>query len=163
MTTEQTKRIGRPPKAAAGPKRFALGLKVTAETKRIIDEEARRSGRTQSQVAELLIEKALTYDGMIAAMNQSLEDLRRHQFDAALQREGFRPLNTKYGRGYLPREFPLSQTSGFGPWEEGEYVPPSVELPPLEPLKENPQGKLEIEQRLKRLEALLPKKSENPK
>lgn len=54
-----TKRMGRPPKAAEAGTRASLGLKVTAATKAAIDERARISGRTQSQEAEWLIELAL--------------------------------------------------------------------------------------------------------
>jgi len=58
MAQEQTKRLGRPTKAPMPGKRVALGLKVTAEIKERIDRDARKSGRTQSQQAELMIERA---------------------------------------------------------------------------------------------------------
>jgi hypothetical protein len=54
------KRLGRPLKAPTPGKRVALGLKVTAEIKQRIDEQARKSGRTQSQQAELMVERAFT-------------------------------------------------------------------------------------------------------
>jgi hypothetical protein len=60
MAQEQEKRLGRPPKAAAPGQRVSLGLKVTADIKQRLDEEARRTGRTQSQQAELMIERSFT-------------------------------------------------------------------------------------------------------
>ena len=62
---DEMKRIGRPTKAPVKGKRVSLGLKVTAEVKRHIDAAAKASGRTQSQEAEILIEKALAYDRML--------------------------------------------------------------------------------------------------
>jgi hypothetical protein len=56
------KRLGRPPKAPTPGKRVALGLKVTSEIKQRLDEEARKSGRTQSQQAELMIERSFTQE-----------------------------------------------------------------------------------------------------
>ena len=59
MAQEQKqKRLGRPLKTPTPGKRVSLGLKVTAETKQRLDEEARRHGRTQSQQAELMIERS---------------------------------------------------------------------------------------------------------
>jgi hypothetical protein len=58
MAQEHKKRLGRPPKAPTPGKRVALGLKVTSEIKQQLDEEARKHGRTQSQQAELMIERA---------------------------------------------------------------------------------------------------------
>jgi hypothetical protein len=60
LQQQKGKRLGRPLKAPTPGKRVALGLKVTAEIKQRIDEEARRTGRTQSQQAELLIERAIS-------------------------------------------------------------------------------------------------------
>jgi hypothetical protein len=51
-------RLGRPPKAPTPGERVSLGLKVTPEIKRRLDDEARKHGRTQSQQAELMIERA---------------------------------------------------------------------------------------------------------
>jgi hypothetical protein len=53
-----TKRLGRPPKEPEPGQRVSLGLKVTAEIKQRLDEQARKTGRTQSQQAELMIERA---------------------------------------------------------------------------------------------------------
>jgi hypothetical protein len=53
----ESKRKGRPTKPPAPGARVSLGLKVTPRMKRLIDDEAKRSGRTQSQVAELWLEQ----------------------------------------------------------------------------------------------------------
>jgi len=52
-------RVGRPLKPAIDGARYSLGLKVTAKAKRAIDSRARKTGQTQSQVAEELIMRAL--------------------------------------------------------------------------------------------------------
>ena len=83
-------RIGRPIKPTPkGKKRLPLGLIVAAEVKRRIDEEAERSGLTQSQVAERLIERAFQYDNTLAAMRTNLADMERGSAEAALHRMGF--------------------------------------------------------------------------
>src|ERR1700730_4542172 len=70
MGREAKKRIGRPPRnPPTRGKRVSLGLKVTAEVKRHLDSAFRTSGRTQSQEAEHLIEKALAYDQMLDAIS----------------------------------------------------------------------------------------------
>jgi hypothetical protein len=51
-------RLGRPLKRPAAGRRFSLGLKVTAATKTRLDNAARASGRTQSQEAEVRIERS---------------------------------------------------------------------------------------------------------
>ncbi|MDH6273536.1 hypothetical protein M2311_003626 [Rhizobium leguminosarum] len=57
MTNEQ-KRIGRPIKEAEPGKRVSLGLKVTAAIKSKLDKAAREVGRTQSQEAEVRLERS---------------------------------------------------------------------------------------------------------
>jgi hypothetical protein len=55
---------GRPTKPPVPGKRAALGLKVTAQVKRRLDEAAKSNGRTQSQEAELRIEQSFWLDAM---------------------------------------------------------------------------------------------------
>jgi hypothetical protein len=62
-----SRRTGRPPKEAEPGTRVSLGLKVTAETKALIDKRARQSGRTQSQEAELLLDQARMLASLDAA------------------------------------------------------------------------------------------------
>jgi hypothetical protein len=47
--------------------RVSLGLKVTADIKSRIDTAAKASGRTQSQEAELRLERSFWLDDLIAA------------------------------------------------------------------------------------------------
>lgn len=61
------KRIGRPLKIAVLGKRYSLGLKVTGDIKRRLDQEARSSGRTQSQEAEYRLERSFWLDDMLKA------------------------------------------------------------------------------------------------
>jgi len=67
-----SKRIGRPTKPPTG-KRVQLGLIVRADIKRAIIKAAEQSGRTQSQEAELLIERAWAYDGLIEKLGAVIE------------------------------------------------------------------------------------------
>jgi hypothetical protein len=62
---QQSKRIGRPTKAAAPGERVSLGLKVTSDIKRRIDEAARESGRTQSQEAEARLERSFDHQELL--------------------------------------------------------------------------------------------------
>jgi hypothetical protein len=52
------KRMGRPTKAPKADERVSLGLRVTADIKRRLDEAAERSGRSQSQEAEFRLERS---------------------------------------------------------------------------------------------------------
>jgi hypothetical protein len=89
--TKPAKRIGRPPmKPPARGKRVSLGLKVTAEVKRHLDSAHRMSGRTQSQEAEHLIEKALAYDEMLDAMRTTVAEIDRGSVEAALRHRNWR-------------------------------------------------------------------------
>jgi hypothetical protein len=111
--TGQAKRIGRPPKAPASGKRVSLGLKVRAEVKRLIDQAAQDSGRTQSQEAEALIEKALTYDSMLSSMKTSLAEIENGNLEAAFRRAGYAPIRLADGtKGWVPEE-KLPWKSGF--------------------------------------------------
>jgi hypothetical protein len=98
--------------------RYSLGLKVTAETKNFIDREAKRSGRTQSQVAELLIEKALVFERVVAGMNTTMDEIRRGNVEAAFRAEGYRWVHSPYGKIWLPHDYPLGPRSGFVEVEE---------------------------------------------
>jgi len=61
-------RIGRPPKPPTPGERVSLGLKVTAEIKARLDAEARVTGKTQSRVAEALIERALGSEKLLPGL-----------------------------------------------------------------------------------------------
>ncbi|MGE0117654.1 MAG: TraY domain-containing protein [Dongiaceae bacterium] len=63
--TGQRKRAGRPTKAAPPGTRASLGLKVTADTKRRLEEAAKASGRTQSQEAEARLERSFDFDAAL--------------------------------------------------------------------------------------------------
>jgi hypothetical protein len=122
MSTKQAKRIGRPMKQPPRGTRVSLGLKVGADVKRRIDSAARASGRTQSQEAELLIERALQYERLLSAMNTSLEDIRRGQIEAAFRAAGYTAAHSSYGKVWLPKDYPVER-SGFiaqEPAGEGE-------------------------------------------
>ena len=58
MSNKPRKRIGRPTKTPRAGERVSLGLRVTAKIKRRLDKAAERSGRSQSQEAELRLEQS---------------------------------------------------------------------------------------------------------
>jgi hypothetical protein len=114
---------GRPTKPPPrGKKRVQVSMIFSAETKSRIDQEASRSGRTLSQVGEVLIEKALTIDSTLRQMGRSLSGIDRENFEMEMQRRGYTKLyDPREPRGYSWRnpEAP-GERSGFIPWSEGE-------------------------------------------
>ena len=70
--TDQTKRAGRPTKQAEPGTRVSLGLKVTPEMKRRLDEAAKQSGRTQSQEAEMRLELSFDREIMVQRVVEAL-------------------------------------------------------------------------------------------
>jgi len=77
--TAAGKRIGRPIKPAMPGERPSLGLRVSAATKALVEALAARSGRTQSQEAEFLIERAIQYDSILIAMGMTERELSAAQ------------------------------------------------------------------------------------
>jgi hypothetical protein len=142
-------------------KRIQVGLIISAELKALIEKEAQRSGLTQSQVAERMIERARTYDVMFRAMNATLDDIRRRNVQAAMQREGYVPYRTPYGMAYLPPDTPI-EGSGFKQWEPGETQPPDREIPARGPLPaQTAEAKIQWEAFIDaKIEAALRKQSE---
>jgi hypothetical protein len=116
--TKEAKRIGRPLKPPMKGKRVSLGLKVTAEVKRHIDKAAQDSGRTQSQEAEALIERALTHDAMLKAMNTTVEKIKKGNIEAALREAGYRPTHTSDGKAWVLDKDPKKRCGFIDP--EGE-------------------------------------------
>ena len=62
---ERKKRVGRPLKIPKPGQRMGLGLIVTAEIKNRLDAAAQASGRTQSQEAELRLERSFEHQDML--------------------------------------------------------------------------------------------------
>jgi hypothetical protein len=103
---------GRPVRAPQSGQRYALGLRVSAEIKQMLDETARRTGSTQSQVAERLIDRALHFDRMLSAMNTTMDEIRRGNLEGAFRSEGYSPIHSPYGKIWVPRDYPIER-SGF--------------------------------------------------
>jgi hypothetical protein len=115
---KEAKRIGRPMKQPPRGTRVSLGLKVGADVKRRIDSAARASGRTQSQEAEHLIERALQYDRMLEAMRTTLADMERGSVETALYRLGYTPIRNADGKKlWAEPGYPIER-SGFIAKEE---------------------------------------------
>jgi hypothetical protein len=107
------KRIGRPMKSPEPGKRASLGLKVTAEIKQRIDAAAKITGRSQSQEAELLIERALAYEKALGELEEfRAREMERHEQIArgniwpALHRLGYRRKPSPHGDAYFPSGHP---------------------------------------------------------
>jgi hypothetical protein len=153
---------GRPvKKVPRGQKRIQVSMILSAEIKTRIDDVAKRNGRTFSQTGEMLVERALAVDDVLRQMNRPLEGIARENFEAEMTRRGYtklRGLQFPGGFAWIPPEAP-GERSGFKPWDEGEYVPPSVEIPAPDPLPDNrdtptPTTK-DVMTRLAALEALV--------
>jgi len=112
MKEAAKRRVGRPTKQPSG-KRVSLGLKVTAEVKQQIEEAARASGRTQSQEAEHLIERALLVERLMQSMRTTVEQVERGNFEAALYRRGFTQIRDARGTLWAPPGYPGIERSGF--------------------------------------------------
>ncbi len=84
-------------------KRVSLGLKVTAETKDALDKEAKRTGKTQSQVAEYRINTSIADD---AAFSSSQIRFWAIYHAALFQKAG------------ADRAF----ETGHGDWEDKEWM-----------------------------------------
>ena len=131
---------GRPvKKVPRGQKRIQVSMILSAEIKTRIDDVAKRNGRTFSQTGEMLVERALAVDDVLRQMNRPLEGIARENFEAEMTRRGYTKLrgpNFPGGFAWIPPEAP-GERSGFVAWDEGEYVPPGVEIPPPDPLPDN--------------------------
>lgn len=76
----KSKRMGRPKKPAKSGERVSLGLRVTAEIKSKLDDAAEKSGRSQSQEAELRLERSFINEKLHA-------DALQAEVEARLQAE----------------------------------------------------------------------------
>jgi predicted DNA-binding protein len=102
---------GRPVRMPEAGQRYALGLRVSAEIKQLLDDTARRTGSTQSQVAERLIDRALHYDQMLSAMNTTMDEIRRGNLEGAFRSEGYSSINSPYGKIWVPRDYPIERSN----------------------------------------------------
>jgi hypothetical protein len=123
-TTTGKPRRGRPFKAPKKGKRAPLSLLVRAEVKQLVDERAKASGRTQSQEAEAMIERCLTYDQTMAAIGTTLAEMEKGNVESFLWRRGFTPIRPS-GKDGLP----LAKEGGgyWTVWAEPGY--PGIERP----------------------------------
>ncbi len=80
MTTEKAaKRTGRPTKAPSPGDRVSLGLRVTADIKKMLDDEALQNGRSQSQEAEIRLEQSFQGQRMIEDIQALLDLAKSHE------------------------------------------------------------------------------------
>lgn len=75
-------RRGRPTKTAKPGTKVSLGLKVTAMVKGLLEAEAAKSGRTQSQEAEYRLERSFFEDYLLAHSVTMNRVLRSEIFEA---------------------------------------------------------------------------------
>lgn len=118
MARAAKRRAGRPTKPTVGASRVSLGLKVTASTKRVIEALALASGRTQSQEAEFLFERALQFDEAHKSMRVTLELIETNGIEQVLTRKGWllvrmRDQNENPAYLWAPPGHPWNPRSGF--------------------------------------------------
>ena len=106
--------------SAPPSKRLQMGIIVSRKTKETIEKLARDTGQSQGQVCELLLEKAIHYDNMVLAMGRTMEAVRDGNLETAFRRAGYTPINSPYGKIWVPASYPLTQRSGFIPLEPGD-------------------------------------------
>jgi hypothetical protein len=131
MSEAAAKRIGRPTKAPRrGTKRVGLGLKVSAEIKRRLDNSAKSSGLSQSQEAERRIEMSYSYERLLGDLKEAearIDQTKQRNVEAILKGEGWREIpDLRYG-GYVwlsPKRLQVERTK----WED-----PNVHTPPAPP------------------------------
>jgi hypothetical protein len=94
-------------------------IKENAAAERGLDGCAKASGRTQSQEAEMLIERCLTYDQMMETMRTTLDEIEKGSVEAALWRKGYRPkrevIDGKIWKSWAPPGYPGIESGGFVP------------------------------------------------
>lgn len=135
---ERKKRIGRPTKPGTAGQRNPLGLRVTAETKRRLEAAALKSGRSQSQEAEFLIEQALLEEE--AYGGRELHGLLRLMVGAAeiIQARTEKSWSSDWETSIAVRAAWKKLAAATGPrppaeliqhFERGDELPPPPELP----------------------------------
>jgi TraY domain len=83
-----SKRIGRPTKPPTEGERVSLGLRVTADVKRKLDEAAAKSGRSQSQEAELRLERSFERDQLFAEIRNIMRsELSQCLMDGEIEKQ----------------------------------------------------------------------------
>jgi hypothetical protein len=71
-----------------------------------------RTGRSQAECIEYLLEKAIAYDRMLAAMKLTLDKARREGVERIFRDEGYTPVHSPHGDIWVPPDYPLPR-SGF--------------------------------------------------
>ena len=142
-------------------KRIQLGLIVTARMKAIIGQEAERTGRTQSQAAEAMLERLLALEQQLRDMRRDLDSIDIENLLMAMRRRGFTPVHgTKFGRVWVEPSVKFEQRSGFEP--EMHDIPQSGIRPPEMPTSDHPNSTTpdQIEAKQPQIAEDLPAKAE---
>lgn len=101
------KRSGKSDAAVAqAGKRYPLNMRTTFEVRSKLEAAADAAGRSLAQEAEFLIERALQYDIMLAAMNTSLPEIAQRNAEAALRARGYTPKHSPHGNVWYPPGHP---------------------------------------------------------
>jgi hypothetical protein len=127
-------------------RRSQLNTIVSDKMKARITRLAQEQGRSQGQVAELLLERAFHYDELLAGLNTTLEQIRLGHLERALLDAGYFPIQTAYGKAWLTREHPLKHDR-----TELEVAAEALAVSPLQagqgsPLQLGQRGPLEAGQ-----------------
>jgi hypothetical protein len=126
-------RAGRPIKKSRKGRRYQIAAIVDGRTKSIIAQSAKLSGRTIGRECEIMIERLLQYDRLFERTRMTAEEIANQSEDAALQRRGYTPVHTRYGKVWYPAGYPGLER--FVEYRAGEPQPEPVEVPPAKEAK----------------------------
>jgi hypothetical protein len=120
-----TKNPGRRKKGPRQPSlrrgRYQINVLLGAETKDYLLAAARKSGRTTSAEAAVLVENAITMNRLLAAMATTIEQVAAGNLEVALRKAGYVPLRDPRGTVWLPPDHPSNPgRSSFEAWAPGE-------------------------------------------
>ena len=90
------RRIGRPTKKPKAGERVPLGLRVTAEIKRKLDAAAEDAGRSQSQEAELRLERSFEWEEARGTVQQWMAEacsVVQGDIENAFRHFGYTPIS----------------------------------------------------------------------
>lgn len=130
-------------------KRIQLGVIISREMKRRIEVLARKSGRSQGQVAEQLMLEAFAYHDLVAAMRKGFEEIHKGNVEAELYRMGYTLIREtdaagKIFKAWAEPGFPQPLKLGSLTSQRGGFIPPDEGDPRSIELRQYPDGSEEI-------------------
>jgi hypothetical protein len=102
--------------------RFQVNMLLSNETKNYLLAAAKKSGRTTSAEAAVLVENAINMNRILAVMGKTAEQIATGNVEVELRRAGYAPLRDLAGNmTWLPPGHPANPgRSGFEEWKPSE-------------------------------------------